>query len=150
MDGIFSRTRRFVLYDICIRTIFNLEEYILVNIAINVIFNLKINKTISWIFWNKLTMDNDGYEPKSSQSATLWLPSSCLGWKILKMSLVDFPCLFYRIKFVLTVVHWLSEKMICCFISRSFSSGIMKCYISGTICKIAIFCNSNCYICGNI
>ena len=32
--------------------------------------------------------------------------------------------------------------MICCFIWRSFSSGIMKYYISGTIWKIAIFWNS--------
>ena len=31
--------------------------------------------------------------------------------------------------------------IICCFISRSFSNGIMKCYISGTIYKIAIFWN---------
>ena len=57
-----------------------------------------------------------------------------------------------RNKFVLILVNWLSEKMImiCCFISRSFSSGIMKCYISEAICKIAIFWNSNCYICGSI
>ena len=39
--------------------------------------------------------------------------------------------------------------VICCFISRSHSSVIMKCCISGNICKIATFRNSNCYICGN-
>ena len=47
--------------------------------------------------------------------------------------------------------HWininlfwfLTEKIICCFISRSFSSGIMKCYISGTICKIVYFETQN-------
>ena len=67
------------------------------------------------------------------------------------------------------LVNLLAEKIIiCCFISRSFSSGIMKYCISGTICKIAIFqiaifvgiCenmkkiaifwNSDCYICRNI
>ena len=38
------------------------------------------------------------------------------------------------------LVNSLTEKIIiCCFISRSSSSGIMKYYISGTICKIAIF-----------
>ena len=49
------------------------------------------------------------------------------------------------------LVNWLTKKMlmICCFIS-SFSSGIMKCYISGAICKIAIFWKSNCYVCGNM
>ena len=40
--------------------------------------------------------------------------------------------------------------MICCFISRYFTSGIMKCYISGAIYKIVIFWNSNCYICANM
>ena len=29
------------------------------------------------------------------------LPSPCLGWNILKTSLVYFPCLFYRIKIIL-------------------------------------------------
>ena len=29
------------------------------------------------------------------------LPSPCLGWNILKMSLVYFPCLFYRINIIL-------------------------------------------------
>ena len=50
------------------------------------------------------------------------------------------------------LVNWLTEKMImiCCFISRLFSSGIMKCYISGIICKIAIFWKSNCCIYGNM
>ena len=62
-----------------------------------------------------------------------------------------FPCLFYWIDILLILVNWLTEKMlmIYCFISRSFSSGIMKCYISGTICKIAIFWKSNCYVCRN-
>ena len=61
-------------------------------------------------------------------------------------------CIFFmfvlqdRHKFVLNLVNWLTEKiMICCFISRSCSSGIMKCYISGSIYKTAIFWNSNCY-----
>ena len=41
----------------------------------------------------------------------------------------------------LDLVNWLTEKMIvvCCFVSRPLFSGIMKCYISETICKIAIF-----------
>ena len=52
----------------------------------------------------------------------------------------------------MNLVNWLTEKMIMiyCFISRSFSSGIMKCYTSGTIHKTAIFWNPNCYICGNM
>ena len=80
-------------------------------------------------------------------------PSPCLGWNILKMSLRYFPFLFYRKgNFILILVNWLTEKMImiCCFISRSFSSGVMKCYMYGSICKTAIFWNSSCYICGNM
>ena len=78
--------------------------------------------------------------------------SPCLGWNILKMSLVYFPYLFYRIdKFVLILVNWVTDKIkTYCFISRSFSSGNMKCYMSGTICKTAIFWNSNRYIFGNM
>ena len=44
-----------------------------------------------------------------------------------------------RHSFVLILVSWLTEKvvMIYCFISGSFSSGIIKCYMSWAICKIA-------------
>ena len=55
-----------------------------------------------------------------------------------------------RHKFILILLNWLTEKMICCFISRLFSSWVMKCYIYWSICKIAIFWNSNCYICGDM
>ena len=56
-----------------------------------------------------------------------------------------------RYNFVLIQVNWLTNKMlISCFISRSFSSWIMKCYISGTIYKIVIFWKSNCCVCGNM
>ena len=107
---------------------------------------LTIN-TRSWIFWNKLTMGSYRYKTKSSQSQTS-KPLRCSGWNILKLSLAHFPRLFYRIDINLFWENWLTEKIIiCCFISRSFFSGIMKCYISGTIYK---FWNSNCYICGNM
>ena len=65
-------------------------------------------------------------------------PSPCLRWNILKMSLVYFPCLSYRIDIVdwLTeiLVNWLTEK-----IMVSFSCRILKCNISGTSVKLLYF-----------
>ena len=105
--------------------------------------------TIRWIFWNKWAMENYGCEPKFSQSLT---SLTLLRMKYFENESCIFSMfvLWDRHEFVSVLVNWLSEKMICCFISKSFSSGIMKCYISGTICKIAIFWNSNCYFCGNM
>ena len=55
------------------------------------------------------------------------------------MSLIYFPCLFYGIDMTFSFLilgNWLTEKIICCFISRSFSGVIMKCLMSETICKL--------------
>ena len=82
-------------------------------------------------------MKNCGYKLKSSQSLT--------SQHLLRMKCFENECCIFsmfvlqdRHNFVLILVKWLTEKriMICCFISRSFFSVIMKCFISGTICKI--------------
>ena len=98
---------------------------------------LTIN-TISWIFRNKLTMGDYEYEPKSSQSLT---SQPLFRTKYFENESYIFSMFVFqdRHKFVLILVNWLTEKIICYFISRSFSCGIMTCYISGTMCKLAIF-----------
>ena len=71
-------------------------------------------------------MGNYRYEPKSAQFLT--------SKPLLRMKYFENKsCIFSmfvssdRHKFVLILVNLLTEKIICYFISRSFSNGIMKC-----------------------
>ena len=80
-------------------------------------------------------MENYGYEPKSSEP----IISQLLHW--MKYFEDEYSMLVSsdRHTFVVILVNWLTEKMICCFILRSFCGGIRKCYIYATICKIPTF-----------
>ena len=96
------------------------------------------------------------------------LPSPCLGWNILKTSLVYFPCLFYRIKIILLwflLIGQLRKWYVVSF-QDPFLVGLWNATYLGPFAKllyfenqiatfvlmrkIATFWNSNYYICGNI